>query len=296
MQYQSIISLFKHLDIAFDAKTDLEFSRLRKQIMAEFAIAHEGIIEVEGISYTKHDVLQLMNHNRWGETLQHHITIWQQPGLYNLLVHDQLDLDEAHNWHELSSNADFVHFVAPYFAPRFNGVMKSLLQENNFAAAEQWLAYLSFVVMEYEEEALKSTRLYLEDTIRLFKNINDISYKQRAQELKPWTTYVWSAFVNQLPDTILHYTDELATEIINFTVRIQKADTQLCYFLSRELMQLKNVNYSLRQLIEENHEIYAENAGAKPKATKKSAPNTYFWILGIIALLRILLKASGCND
>lgn len=295
MQYQSIIRLFNHLGIAYNVSSDLFVSRIKKQINAEFAIEANGIIIIDGISYTKNDVLNAIDSSNWSDIIQFHKEIWEHKGLLQLLESDKLDLDKAHEWYSLSKNEAFVALLSPYFAPRFNSVMKTILQTNNLVAAAEWLSFSVFVLPQDDEVAYKSLRFYLDDALRLFKNINEVSYKQREAEFDIWASQEWSSFINKLPESLLHYTDELASEVINFTVRIQKEDRQLCYIISSQLVRLKQVNYSLKQLIIENHEIYAENRNGSIKR-KRGMPPAYVWVLGIIALLRFLTSDFSCKN
>jgi hypothetical protein len=51
-EYTSIIRLFNHCDISIN--DDFNLSRARKQLQAEFGIAQDGFIEIEGYTYTRH--------------------------------------------------------------------------------------------------------------------------------------------------------------------------------------------------------------------------------------------------
>lgn len=295
MQYQSPIRFLDYAAIGYDQEGLTQISRIKKQITAEFALQSDGIIVIDTVSYTKHELLLELEHPDFLQRMQYHELLWQHKGLLLLLEKDIVDMDKIATWQPLLRNPGFVAFISPYFAPAFDSVMKTLLRKNNLYTASVWFDYFPLVQPFDEETALKNTRLYLDQSIKLFRNMNDQSYRQRLPELAPWYTESWSVFMNKMPQSLLYYTDDIANAIINFTVRIQKSDRKMCYQISSELAKLEGVNYSLKQLIESNHQIYKKNYESRTiKGRLRSIPTGYIIVVVLIALVRIFsLMDSG---
>lgn len=297
MQYQSFIRFLEYCHIDYQDTAQLNITRLKKQVVAEFAMEPSGIITIDGISYNKHDVLLELDQPELGKMLQFHVLIWKHSHLLNLLEKDKMDpAADGQDWYYLHAHQDFAAYLSPYFAARFDSRMKHLLQEKQIAPAVAWMYFLSFVTPYDEETALKSTRLFLEDAIRLFRNLNDKTFRQRSEELALWHQQNWSDFINVLPGSLLHYTDELADTIINFTVRIQKAGRKICYLISKQLTQLETVSYTTRQLIRSNHLIYKKNYEQTTwRGRLRKIPSVYFLVILVLALLRGL-SSDSCNS
>lgn len=299
MQYQSLIRFLEYAAIDYSPDTVHNISRIKKQVTAEFALEAGGIITIDDISYTKHEVLTELERHDLPERLGYHRVIWNHKGLLDLLERDALDMNTISSWRSLSQNSGFVSFLSPYFAPAFDSVMKTLLRKNDLYAASVWLDYFLFVEPLSEEMALIHTRLYLDQVIRLFRNLNDQSYRQRLPELRPWFTEYWSVFLNKIPQSLLFYIDDIANAIINFTVRIQKSDRKMCYEISSELTRLEHVNYSLKQLIKSNHDIYKQNYESRTvKGRFSGIPKGYMVVVILIILVRIfsLVNPSRNED
>jgi len=294
MRYQSIIRFFDYAHIEYTESTTFNSSRAKKLVNAEFAMQPDGIIDIDGFSYTKQDLLSELEHPAFSQRLEQHKRIWDNKPLLELLEKDKVNLSQKPAWFHLAYAPHFAEFVSPYFAPVFDRVMRAILANNNLLNAALWLDYLPFVAPEDQEEALRSTRMYLSEASRFFKNLNDESYKTREGELYKWHHYNWSAFINKLPDSLLGYVDELISSIINFTVRIQKSNRTLCYELSKEMLLVNNANFSLRQLVRSNHETYKKNYESRTVKGYFSSMNYIYVIIVVIFwVARIIMSNSS---
>lgn len=297
MQYQSFVRFLEYCHIDYQATAQLNIPRLKKQVVAEFAMEPSGIITIDGVSYNKHDVQLELGLPEFARILEYHVLVWKHKELLDLLEKDKMDpAADGQDWYYLHAHHGFADYLSPYFAPRFDSRMKRILQEKQIAHAVSWMYFLSFVTPYDEETALRSSRFFLEESIKLFRNLNDKTFRQRSEELAMWHQQDWSDFINVLPDSLLHYTDELADTVINFTVRIQKASRKICYQISNQLTQLETVSYTTRQLIRGNHIIYKKNYEQTTwRGRLRKIPSVYFLVILVLALLRGL-SADSCNS
>ena len=70
---------------AFQPADDFNLSRAKKQLQAEFGIAQEGFIEVEGYAYSRHDVFEEIEQPDFSKRLDFHKQIWNSPQILKLL-------------------------------------------------------------------------------------------------------------------------------------------------------------------------------------------------------------------
>ncbi len=298
MGYTSIIRFLEYCHIDIAEESAINVTRIKKQINAEFAMQPDGIITIDDISYTKHDVLQEVEHPNFLERLQHHKTIWAHKDLLNTLEKHAIDIDIATSeWCRLQNDDNFVEFVSPYMAAPYDDIMKSLLKQPNFHYAQQWLSFSKFIKPEEEENAFKSIREYMEDANYLFRNINAKTYKSKLAEINPWQTQEWSYFINSLPNSINEYSEELALHLINFGVEVQKLEKKMCYQISRQLTQLSNISQDLKTLISNNHSIYRDNyVGTSTSSDSGSWGGLRVIVIAIVVILKIITASNGCNE
>ncbi|WP_118975971.1 hypothetical protein [Taibaiella koreensis] len=267
-------------------------SRMKKLAQAEFALQPDGVITLDGISFTGNDVLQELDQADAQQRLHYHLLLWEHKELLELLEKDHLHMDNMGQWYALHRDEGFRDFVSPYFATAFHSAMNTLLHNQDLYSAASWMDFLVFVRPEDEEQAIRSVRVFLEEALRLFRNLNDKSYRDRLPELAPWRDSSWSLLINKLPSSLMPYTDELANAIINFTVRIQKANPKLGFEISAGLMGLQRVDPSLRRLINSNHEVYRK----KNNRGVFNMPSLYPVVVGLIILVRVLSSIDFSGD
>lgn len=292
MEYRSLVRFFEYAGLEPEDLATTTLPRMKKLAQAEFALQPDGVLMLEGISFTGNDVSQELDHPDAQQRLQYHLSVWEHKGLLELLEQDHLHMDTMDQWYVLHQDEGFRYFISPYFATAFHSAMSTLLHSRDLYSAASWMDYLVFVRPEDEEQAVRSVRLFLEDALRLFRNLNDTSYGDRLQELEVWRDDSWSLFINKLPPSLAPYADELANAIINFTVRVQKVNPKLCYELSAGLIKLRHIDYSLKRLILNNHEVYRK----KGDRGSFHMPYLYPIVIGLIILVRVLIGMGSSNS
>ena len=303
MQYKSPIRFFEYCHIDITDPETINVSRAKKQIAAEFNMEPSGIIRLEGIHYSKQDMLSCLESPNMSIQLAFHQKIWAHKSLLHFLesgtISDQFDAEV----HTVKEDIAFVGFCSPYFALQFNKEMKQRLASNNFDAAAGWIVYCQMILLGDGETAFASTTSYLEQAIRLFRNLNKTTFLSRQDEVAVWTKD-WARFMNWLPDNLYSLKDDLAMVLINFCVEIQNADERTCFLISKQMIQLDYVDPSNARLIHENHEIYAEKVAGtdlnpqgqkRPAPQKKSKPN-YIWIILICVITFVRIMDKGCGN
>jgi hypothetical protein len=307
MHTQSLIRLFEYCKIDYTDAQQFAVQRAKRQINAEFSLEESGIITLDGISYNKGDILQELDRPDFWQRLPHHITLWQHKSLLNLLERDAIaieDVDES--FLSLADDSAFVAFISPWMAPAFNNIMRVLLKTPDFYNANLWLNVCTFILPEDEESAFQSLRIFLEEQLRFFKNLNRDNFSNRYAAIAPWKEQEWYLLFNNLPDLLYYFNDEFAHVLINFTVQVQHNAKTLCLAISKGLMQMNNVSYHYKKLIEENHEIYEANvatifnagnnySGSRRPVRKRSHTG---WIATaiIFIIIRLLLAAKTCHS
>lgn len=296
MQYKSIIRFFEHCDIAY--ADGVNTGRAKKILSAEFSVAQDGIITIDGFDYSKNDVLEELESADFTEHLRYHALIWKNKSLLDCLEQNTVSFEDIPTWRSLKNDAGFVHFVSPYFAVTFDKIMGKILSYPvNFHEAERWLRLLAFVGNPVDEErALTSLRIFLLDTIKLLKNVNNSTYKNYLPQITPWAEQSSATFLNKLPDSLYKIREDLVDALINFTCLIQKTNRNLCYQISYKLTLITEINEATHNLIHDNHVIIAQNNGKSSKGGSGCGRNVWIGVLIFASLVRLIAGINSCNN
>lgn len=283
MKYLSVIRLFEYCNIDYSVPDIL---KIKKIISVEYSVADKGIIAIDGFDYTKDAVLQELEQDDFSQRIKFHITVWENKDLLNFLERDIIN-DNAFVWFRLIDSPEFKRFISPYFAYSFNKAMQKLLRDLNIPGASSLLKFAVLVNYADENEALASTRAFISETLRLFKNTSESNYRRNYQQLNIWGWSNACLFINNLPDSLSDEADTLVIALINLTVKLQNKDKTLCLGISENLIRVNRIDPENAETIRHNHRIYVRNTseGYKLWSIIKHVLLTFGFliIIGVIA-------------
>ena len=284
-QYISIIRLLKHCGIGCDG--ELNVPRIKKQLNAEFGYSANGFIEVDGYTYNKNDVLEELELPNFYTRLHYHKKIWANKNILAILEDNVVNLQDVKDaFDEFQHDVAFDEFFSPYFAAPFNHICRSYINERDLYDVGKWLRFEGFLLGKEREEGFKAIRIFLEETLRLFRNINSDNYKSFRPKIMPWITPGWENFLNNLPDECYSLKDKVVIDLINLTVAIQKTDTNDARNISSGLMIVSGLPENLRNTIYGNDAAYNKNA----------KPSNYGWVVGVgVVVLKLLVFSGSCR-
>ncbi|MDR2915198.1 MAG: hypothetical protein LBV74_10265 [Tannerella sp.] len=298
MKYLSIIRFFEYCNIGY---SEPDLSKIKKIISAEYSLSDNGIISINGLDYTKDAVLQEIERDDFLRRLQFHGLIWDNKDLLHLLEQDLVG-EHAESWFYLSENEAFRNFISPYFAYSFNKVMHRYLRNAFLIKAGQWLKFLAFVEYIDENQALTSTRGFISETLKLFKNTSKDTYRYHYPKLIIWAKQPVSLFINTLPGSLSDEKEDLVIALINLTVELQKSDKRLCLGISENLMKVTGLDAVHTDLIKKNHSIFKSKNSAGHSIWSVVrwgfiiVGGTKLFIYVIAILIGLIAKCSSIDD
>lgn len=288
-QYISIIRLFDHCDIS--TADDFNLSRVKKQLQAEFGIAKDGFIEVDGYVYSRHDVMEEIDLPNFSQRLAYHKQLWMCPQVLQLLEKNSTDLTLIKN--ELSLfllDKEFDIFFSPYFVGPFSYISRTLLTEMRLEEIGNLLEYEDFLQPGEREEAFRPIRIFLDDSIKLLRNVKGENYKIIRPKILHWIENDWHPFFNQLPAEFYDVKNEIIAQLINITVAIQKTHRRDCRKISQHLMSLQETPENLRGIVVSNHAVYVGSSSGGSGNWRNLA-----WIGWVLFMLIRAVASDGCG-
>lgn len=286
-QYISIVRLFNYCDIS--TGKDFNLSRTKKQLQAEFGIAQEGFIEIDGYTYTRHDVFEEFGQPDFLKRLNFHKQIWNTPVLLQLLEDNSFNVATIREgFRPFWNDMEFDEFFSPYFVGPFNYISRGLLSEERFSDIAELLQFEDFLQAPEREEAFRSIRIFLDENFRLIRNTTGENYKMMRTNIALWIDKEWYPFFNALPHEFYDIKQDMVVRLINLGVAIQKTYRRDCRSMSEQLISLQEMPESTRQTIVSNHAAYHSSKSPNLRGT--------FWIGWVIFIVIRAVASNGCND
>jgi hypothetical protein len=284
--YISIIRLFNFCDINLEEEVNI--SRIKKQLLAEFALTQTGIIELDGYSYNKNDVLQEIELPNFLERLNFHKSIWENKSILGCLEDNTFKYmefkDQIKKFH---NNIPFDEFFSPYFSHAFTQVSRNLIADLKIDELSFLLLFEEFILVNDREEAFKPIRIFLDENYRLLKNVSTDNYTMMKPKIALWVKPLWSRFFNNLPTEFDDVKHSYVVTLINVTVAIQKTNKTDCKIISKELTSLKSLAPDVVDIVYSNHKVYTGTGGSSGDG------KSYWWLIWLVFLV-IRIGAKGC--
>jgi hypothetical protein len=288
-QYISIIRLFEYCDIP--TGDDFNLARAKKQLQAEFGIAKDGFIEVDGHAYTRHDVMEEIDSPDFSKRLVFHKQLWKSPQILELLENSTINFATIRSeFAPFWSNKDFDAFFSPYFAGPFTYLSRTLLADMNLSDMGELFFYEDFLQPAEREEAFRPARIFLDENERLLRNVNAENYKIIRPKISPWIEKEWFGFFNSLPVEFYETKNDIISLLINIGVAIQKSHKKDCKKISEQLVSLQDTPESLRSIILSNHAVYTG------ETSKSGNWGNVFWIGWVFIMLIRMMSSDGCGE
>lgn len=286
-QYISPIRFFEHAGI--DHTGELNITRIRKQVMAEFDLSASGFVELEGFSYNRNDLLEELEQPDLKERLAYHARIWQNKALLAVLEENKVDITQmGKDLDNFQNEPAFDAFFSPWFAGPFAYASRNFITNNKIDQLGDWLRFEGFLLPAEREEAFKPLRLFIEESLHVFRNISKENYYLMRPKMPGWLTWGWSTVMNNLPDEFYQVRNDIIVLLINITVKVQHSYREDCRNISYGLMSLKDVPQNLRDTIINNDRVYNNTGGSG----SDSGSFSYGWIIWLII---IVIRLATCN-
>lgn len=291
-KYISPIRFFKHLDVdPANADTSTP-ARLKKLVSIEFAQDSDGFITVDGFVYNKQDILDEIDTPNFYRRLIMHQRIWANPATLAMLEKQECNFPGVQKeFQSFQNDSEFDEFISPYFAEPLNYAIKQAIEANNMMQAGNWLAYEPFIQNDAREYAFKSSRIFLDESEKIFKNISAANYSTFRPKLKHYLKPGFAHFLNNLPDELYAYKDDFSVDLINLTVLLQKPQIRDARMISSELTKLTGLSAERYDTIFNNDKVFRNEGGS----SSGSSSGGWGWIIWVIIIVLRLVTSGGCN-
>jgi hypothetical protein len=239
--------------------------KTKRKLFADIDLSDDGLFDYKGVSLTKTDceaTIEDLKNPDYAEFYLY-LAISNQP-LNDFLVNGDESLFSKLSQESIYKLPEFINFISPYFAPRFDKALFSAFKDKNYATTQNILRTQNLINIADKNTAFKSISIAIADNIR---EIEDITSKIKNKETK-WTSNTISGLLRWVniwvPVNILNILPQYFQSQINKTAaalnQLQLAiwdniyNSSVCQQILDILLSL-NIESVSKQIFEKNYDI-----------------------------------------
>jgi hypothetical protein len=292
-KYISPIRFIKYLDQdALNEINESNISRIKKHAKAEFNLHPDGVIDIDGYTYNKSDIFDLLDADSALFDLDCHLMIWEDKSFLLFLENCEISqtISEISDWIK-DEYYDHSFLISPYLTYSIHHSISEALENKKMKLCTRLLQLQPLLEDDNIPDAYRSVLNKVKEGIRLFKNTSSVN--NYAPELNFWKEAEWGLMVNELPEMYGEEQEDMVNESINLTVRMQNSYNEFTKKISTQLMKIENgISQDTRNLIESNHSVFTGSsiAGSSSGESDSIWTKWWFWLL-MFNIARFVLGA-----
>ncbi|MDR6562756.1 MULTISPECIES: hypothetical protein [unclassified Arcicella] len=294
MPYQSPLHILDSLNIEPDELVVEDINRLRKKILAEFSLSTDISIKLNDKSYTKDEVLKIIDQLKEVDNLSLQKEIFKRKPILDWLENPTRFIFPADSLNELLQDYPSNDFLQNTIQEAALEYVKLNFRKRLFEKHEAVFDLLNTFDEKYSYAVYDY--LYLE-IIQIIEDIDEAisspNLRTNKEAFDFITSPTWTDFLNNLPAYFEEIRNKYCHSVIGYTVAIQRKDKEWTYEISTQLNQTI-CDESLQEVISKNHQIYSDNYHNThhDNETNKS----YNWVYWVIVILVNIVRMSSCSD
>ncbi len=327
--YRSPVRLVSHAGEPIGEFSPQTISRSKKKLLALISLS-DNEMELNGLVYTKNDIISLLDSITDETIWRHHCTVYAFPALLAFLEEGFFDDEELSR--EVIANSDeaFLAFLSHPFAVAFNKASSSLLRPQSIAPPQptqpltydpmsarnptvqiveepvdrfeilaDLMGYQRFITLQHQHLAFERIRVYFHDLLYTLRNLSWEKFREDESVLHFVFSTSWMHFANKLPMSFSGTRDEVVDNVTNIALRFQhKATWHYLHLLCEDLKMLE-CNDGLKEEVSRLAKHFERNANVansnqNSSNQKSSSPSTGRVIVWIIWAILGLVRLSHC--
>jgi hypothetical protein len=255
MTYQSPLHILDSLHITPDELTHEGITRLRKKLLAEFSLTSDITIDVNGQSYTKDEILKVIDQLKEVDNLVLHKAIFSRKPLLDWLENPQKSVfpqDLAQEVLDENLESDFYQKTLQFSLANY---VKFHFKKRHFIQLQKTVPFIANLQEEYRYDVYDvihdEIQVIIDEINHAIKNPNIRENKERFGFI---SEPQWTDFLNNLPENFEGIRDNYCGSVINYTVVIPRKDSEWTHKISSQLIKTLCSN-AYKDTIESNHRI-----------------------------------------
>lgn len=244
------ISPFKLLALDTVLSDSKELGKIKKQILAEFELAQETVIDIRGYTIEKTTALKLLDELENPKVEAFHYNVFQDK---NLLLFLEKGVRGRFSDNDIYNEADFLNFVSPYFREIYNLNQYRAFIKNDFNLIGK-MASMRMLISNSDLDGCyqKTCRLIVQKIEEIDTIGRNFNFRTTERTLSPYYNHQLINSLNALPKYFSPYLDRYASSLLTLAIEINNNHSQhrLAYSIVREIRFVK-ASSLVKSMIEE---------------------------------------------
>lgn len=285
MTYQSPLHILESLDIKPDDLNPEGITRLRKKLLAEFNLSTEITIQIKDKSYTKDEVLKLIDKLKNLESLGIHKFIFERKKLLNWLEDDTFNTFPTDGIKETLLEFPTEEWFHTIIKDRLIDFIKLCFRRQSFDTIIRLFDFSESLYFGYNYTTHEEVYGFISQLINDIHQATSIANPtQDRLSFGFIADPKWTDFLNLLPEGFEEIRDAYLAATVNYTVAIQRKNLTFTYEISYQLFQTICNDDSLKRIIDSNNKAFESNYKRSGTYSSENKEFTFSWFYVIILL------------
>lgn len=238
--------------------------KAKRKLYADIDLSDNGHLAYKGISITKTDCEKVIDELENSNSFEFYTHLSNNRTLNDFLVNGNETIFESFKQESIYKLPEFVKFISPFFAPRFDKAILKALTDYDEYKIRAILRTLSLVDTTYQNEAFKSLSIEIQNRTQQVDSITkDIKNQESAytdDDIDDIIDLVVDLFpaniLNQLPPYFQSQINKIATSInfLQLSVWNEFNTTSVSLHLLKHLLEL-NIESVSKPTFQKNYDI-----------------------------------------
>lgn len=307
MYYKSPFHIVSNVLVDEHSLTPEYLKLLKKQKLLELQMYGDEL-KLGNDTYTKDDIIKTFDQLENQHELKFHVIIWKNKELLEFLskgsIHHYHELEISIRYNPSLRDPEFLKFISPYAGAIVKKESTEFFKNEEFDHLTKYISLLNLLTADSREEALANIKFQLDYYI---EKLDAVEHKRIAfveAEYKTLKNSSFYVFLNELPVEMAKTVNQLAREIINSCITVEKTHIKYVFTVYQGFRNL-NCEENLKKIIEGNYEIYRKRinnnnvVSTKPnvqsKVVQKKKSSRITWGIVIFIALFVIFATRMIN-
>lgn len=294
--YRSPIRTFQELGISTENLDPNQLRIERKRLLLEIQISDTQTTQLADKELSKNDVIQLFDELERVSHLDYHTAIFKHPVLLTLLEDYTVSLVSIKKEHKIFFDTQeewdqFIDFISPYLANAIDKLLSKVIRNVNFSDLDKIRPFFKLML---PQDAFYAFRKFNNFCQTLENRLETLSSKHVSFPVNESGFLRYPSFydsVNEISKVYTNLADNVATDVINFTVNAERRVGRGKYLVAiSDQARRLNCSAQLKTIIIGNRKAFANS---KEEEASFNANFTWRLLVGLIIVGSLLFRATN---
>jgi len=289
MEYKSPIPLLRYANVDIGSVSNDALLKAQKRLLVELDLSGTNSLAIGQQSFTKDDILTLIESARETQFIRFHEWIHENPSLLKLISDGRADDSRILFSGKLRANPafdSFRSFISPFLAQPLGKAIHQAFLKREFVKVDKLLQGADLIISAYYDETFTKLKHAIQALASEIKQMQTDASRFNPSHFD----FVDTSFIrvlNNLPDDFEPLREQVVVALVNLAVTHGKK-YQAFFANIHETLLLVKCRPATYQVIESNVKVAKQNA--ERGTQQSSGPSPFRIIFFILLILSFIMR------